>query len=261
MTYVFDYYDDLILFLKMKVNCPAVIAGDLKRYKSLGINKITSLEFGRYSWWAYEFNMTAYAALTWDTSVDWNAILADMCAKLYPANPDAMRHFYKKLEEASFHLLTFCGYRYGDNECCDIRTLMANSAEFSEFHAEGIRKAGEIFWECLTLLDALEPAKSFFEEERVRHQKLILLISAKQARATFLDFSVRIMHAKSGGDLKAMNAMIDEAMTIESEMEEWIKGIPFYIKGVAGGKAFFEKHLCNDTFRVYRRTRRVINAQ
>jgi hypothetical protein len=87
----------------------------------------------------------------------------------------------------------------------------------------------------------------------------MMTISIWQSRATYLDTLTRQQFAKGVRDLTILNGWIDEAMAIEAKEEEWIKGIPFYIKGMSGGNSIYER-MCNDNWRMYRRTRRIVNA-
>jgi hypothetical protein len=245
----------MILYEKMKINLPGVIKEDLQQYKAAGVNKITSLMFGRYSWRAYEFNMLAFARLSWNTNADYTADLKEMCADLYPANSTRMKRFYDDLEEASYNLLTFCGY---DGNANDIRNLNIQPLEFFTEHVDNIEKANRILNGCVKIIDTClaEPTVGGAERKRLELQAMFTGITADESKAIFLQMKARLLKEQGTADRSVIEKMFDDAMEIETKMEEWIKLIPFDIKGVAGGESIFEKHLCNDMFRIYRSMKR-----
>jgi hypothetical protein len=249
----------MILYLKMKTNFPETIQEDLVAYKEAGVTKITSLMFGRYSWLAYEFNMLSFAKLSWNTGFDHDELLKEMCANLYPVCSDLLHDYYKKVEMASFYMFSFDGY---EDDVNDIRNLKIQPQEYFEQHVEYIRKSHDLYVGSDEIIsDCLKnPDIGAAEKRRLELQALISDISAKESRAVYFQMKARLLKEKGHEDIAELEEMMDNAMDVETKMEEWIRTIPFDVKGVAGGESIFEKHLCNDMFRIYRSMKRRILA-
>jgi hypothetical protein len=255
-AYAFEYYDDMILFEKMKTNFPAVIREDLRGYRDAGVDKVTSLMFGRYSWRAYEFNMLAFAKLAWDIEADHTAWLKEMCAALYPANATRMRRYYDDLETASSYLLAFCGYEGNVN---DIRNLEPRPVEWFAEHLERIREANRLFLACQKTIEAClaDPSAGEAERARLAIQALFVGLSERESRAVGLQMNARLLKLQGGRqDLAALGGLFDEAIAIEDAMASEFRAVPLATKGVAGGASIFEDHLCGDMAKIFRSMRR-----
>ncbi len=109
-AYMMEYYMDLILFSNMKTVLPSTISGDLRRYYEQGMRSISSLDFGPYSWYAYDINYFVYARCAWDVEADAAALVREAAESVYPDHAVDMEGYFSEAEEASGSWLSFCGY-------------------------------------------------------------------------------------------------------------------------------------------------------
>ncbi len=155
---VFEYYADALLYGSLAVPLHHVIAEDLGFYESLGIGRVQSLMFGRFSRWAYPLNMYAFARLAWDTEADVDQITRDFCQASFGEAADPMRRVSNILEEGMRQVAT-----YGD-----IKQPWRSEASPRTMH-ERILAAVDV------LAMAREPmAKARQEVEDTRMESLVL---------------------------------------------------------------------------------------
>jgi Glycosyl hydrolase family 67 N-terminus. len=249
-TYVFEYYDDMILFRKMKINIPEIIVKDLKEYKNAGVNKITSLMFGRYSWWAYEFNMFVYAKAVWEVDYDYQKGLTDFCKRLFPGIEKEMIEYYIMLEQASKGILSFCEYDF----VLDLRDIPPQALDFYLNHMEQINKSINVLYECSSMLQGLIEKSKGEQKIKLMREKFIVEVSARDANATYYQMLGRYKYAKGGCEEKEnMKIDLEKAISFLNEIKEMMETIPYSVKGNAGGKSLFIEHLCNDMVKFLKR--------
>jgi len=252
-TYTFDYYDDLILFRKMKINIPKVISEDLNDYRKLGVSKVSSLMFGRYSWWAYEINMFVFARASWDTGFDYGQALQEWCTALYPSVSAQMTGFYAAVETASYGMLTFCGYQ---GPISDLRNIPPVELEFYDKHMAGIRQSIEVFERNLALLEGLAPKCDGAEKTRLDAQCAIIRITIGEAKSISNMMRGRYVYKREGdaaGD--EMRSRLQTAIDFLQDSKRLIEAVPYVMKGIAGGQSIFVDHLCNDQINFLTRLR------
>ena len=140
-AYIMEYYMDLILYSNMKTVLPHTIAEDLKRYYAQGARMISSLEFGPYSWYAYDLNYYVYARCTWNVEADPGTLTAAAMKQVYPGFADEMTQYFAEAEGASGNWLSFCGY----TAIFDIRDCYTTEGheEFYQRHIELAEQALE----------------------------------------------------------------------------------------------------------------------
>ncbi|HXN84604.1 MAG TPA: DUF4838 domain-containing protein [Candidatus Binataceae bacterium] len=105
--HVFEYYADAILFGGLGFATPAVIARDLRAYKALGIDSISSMTFGAYSVLAYPVNLEAFVRGTRSPDFSPNKVLADCAANRHPQAAEALGKAYRAIEKAAALVLDF----------------------------------------------------------------------------------------------------------------------------------------------------------
>jgi len=100
-AHVFEYYADAILFGGLGFATPAIIARDLRCYRSLGITSISCLTFGAYSVMAYPVNLEAFARASTNPDFEGDAALLDTAAGRHPQCSPQMTTAYRAIERAS----------------------------------------------------------------------------------------------------------------------------------------------------------------
>ncbi|MHB1485272.1 MAG: DUF4838 domain-containing protein [Saccharofermentanales bacterium] len=178
-AYIMEYYADMILFNKMATDFSPTIAGDLKAYHKLGINKINCLMFNKYSWWAYKASMFFYNRLCWNVDADIST--KDYAAYLYGKNGPKMQNILDSIRETSRQIFQFCEY----DILFDIRIVPAQSKDFYKKHLTDIEKAIESFDEMMkTINDIIEKETDRVIISRLEELRIILFITGKEAQAT-----------------------------------------------------------------------------
>src|SRR5208337_5022700 len=99
--HVFEYYADAILFGGLGFATPAIVAADLRAYRSLGITSISCLTFGAYSAMAYPVNLEAFVRASRDPGFEPDATLAGTAAGRHPRGAPEMAAAYRAVERAS----------------------------------------------------------------------------------------------------------------------------------------------------------------
>jgi len=99
--HVFEYYADAILFGGLGFATPAVVARDLRAYRSLGITSISCLTFGAYSVMAYPVNLEAFVRGSRDPDFEPDTTLVDVSVGRHPRCAPEMAAAYRAVERAS----------------------------------------------------------------------------------------------------------------------------------------------------------------
>lgn len=182
-TYAMEYYMDVILFSNMKTVLPTVIAQDLKRYYSLGIRKITSLDFGAYSWYAYDINFAVFARLAWDVEADTESVFRQVIAETYPFHTTEMERYYQEAERASGLWLSFCGY----TATFDIRDCYTAKGHetFYRHHTALVEQALEQTDHLIHLLTLLLQNAMGQEALRLQVEKDVQTVTREELRAVY----------------------------------------------------------------------------
>jgi hypothetical protein len=242
-VYTIEYYTDMILFSKMQMFNPQVIANDLTQYKETGVNKMGTLAFLRYSWWAYAFNMYVFAKGTWNNDFDYAKGLNEFCEKLYPKDFKNMLTYYSLLEQASFGIFTFCGY---NEPLGDIRNIPPQAPEFYKKHIGQIKESISKLEQCATLLDEILESSNDSEGNQLKHERQLLQITIKEAQATYYFMLGRYkLHQGEISDIEEFYEDMDKVITIKNELKSLIEIVPMDVKG-CGGMDPFVAHLCDD---------------
>ena len=100
-AHVFEYYADAILWGGLAFATPAIIARDLRCYRSLGITSISCLTFGAYSVMAYPVNLEAFVRASINPDFDGDAALLDTASSRHPQCSPQMTTAYRAIERAS----------------------------------------------------------------------------------------------------------------------------------------------------------------
>ena len=139
--HVFEYYADAILFCGLGFATPAVVARDLRAYRSLGITSISCLTFGAYSAMAYPVNLEAFVRGSRDPDFEPATTLVDISSGRHPRCAPEMAAAYRAVERASKLCLD-----YGDV----MRLLMPSE--------KAVRKRDELREAALTFNEAIAAA-------------------------------------------------------------------------------------------------------
>jgi len=139
--HVFEYYADAILFCGLGFATPAVVARDLRAYRSLGVTSISCLTFGAYSAMAYPVNLEAFVRGSRDPDFEPATTLADISSGRHPRCAPEMAAAYRAVERASKLCLD-----YGDV----MRPLMPSE--------KAVRKRDELREAALTFNEAIAAA-------------------------------------------------------------------------------------------------------
>jgi hypothetical protein len=99
--HVFEYYADAILFGGLGFATPAVVARDLRAYRSLGITSVSCLTFGAYSVMAYPVNLEAFVRGSRNPDFEPDATLVDSAVGRHPQCSPEMAASYRAIERAS----------------------------------------------------------------------------------------------------------------------------------------------------------------
>ena len=99
--HIFEYYADAILFGGLGFATPAIVASDLRAYRSLGITSVSCLTFGAYSVMAYPVNLEAFIRGSRDPGFEPHATLVGTAAGRHPRCAAEIAAAYDAVERAS----------------------------------------------------------------------------------------------------------------------------------------------------------------
>jgi len=139
--HIFEYYADAILFGGLGFATPAIVAGDLRAYRRLGLTSISCLTFGAYSVMAYPVNLEAFVRGSRDPDFDPEAITAETAAGRHPRCSSEMAAAYRAVERAS-------------KLCLDYADVMSPVMP----PAKAVRKRDELQEAALTFNEAIAAA-------------------------------------------------------------------------------------------------------
>lgn len=103
--HAFEYYADAILFGGIATATPAIIARDLRAYRSLGLDSVSCLTFGQHSVLAYPVNLETFARATRSPDFDAGLTAFDFAAARHPACAAEMADAYRAIARASAWIL------------------------------------------------------------------------------------------------------------------------------------------------------------
>src|SRR5690606_12299658 len=231
------------LFRKMKIHIPETIVADLRAYKHAGVNKVTSLMFGRYSWWAYEYGTYLFARASWNTGCEHTSIVHSYCEARYPSNADAMLAYYRDIEKASRLLLAFCEY----DEVYDLRYIPVQDPAFYARHIEQIREAVGLYEKHVDALAALAEHGEALEKSSLKRELELLKITLEEARAVY--YQMLGLYEYEHSEEKNQSLFferLDMAIQHIANTKDAIADVPFEMKGNAGWKSLYVDHMCGD---------------
>ena len=228
-TYIFEYYADYILFMQLAIFSPTVIEKDLKEYLDLGINKVSCLMFGRYSWWAYAGNMYVYANLAWNVDFDHARAFSEQNRMFFSGCVDFADKYLRLLERASNNMQAFCKY---DDSMADLRNIPPVDLPFNKAHIKLVTHAAGIY----RMLDSMAKTEIYFAEEDVQRERLhetwlSMHLSAIEADAIRLQM-LGLYHLEKG-EIEKGNKLLEECIELRISNAEWFtKNVPLTLRGV-----------------------------
>ena len=107
---VMEYYNDCVLFRQLPMPLYSVIGDDVKLYRELGINRITSLTFQTYSEWAYGPNYYVLGKSLWRGQGDKDDIKEYLNA-VYGPSAETMKEYFDLLFELCSTAMETCEYK------------------------------------------------------------------------------------------------------------------------------------------------------
>ncbi len=142
--HVFEYYADAILFGGLSFATPAVIAADLRCYRSLGLESVSCLTFGAFSALAYPVNLEAFVRGSCDLSLAAAVVPIEVATARHPRCAADMSSAYQAIARASHLVLD-----YGD-VVLPLKNALANR----------LNKRGELARAARIFSDAVAAADS-----------------------------------------------------------------------------------------------------
>lgn len=242
--YAMEYYTDLILYRKMAIHLPQIISDDLQGYSQAGVSKVSTLVFGRYSWWSYGWNQYIFARKAWNLGFNHEETLLDFCRLAYPSNSREMVDYFGQMEAASRGLLSFCEY----TEVYDLRNIPAQKLPFYQKHIQGIGESIRLYDHWLTRLTSISTEGSAAESEqaRLRSEMSILKITLLEAQALYEQMAG--LYEYEVGDRSnpdELAARLNKAIDYINATREAIQDVPISTKGISGEITFVQE-LCHD---------------
>jgi hypothetical protein len=230
-TYIFEYYADMILFRQLAIHSPELIAKDLKDYISAGVDKISCLMFGKYSWWAYPFNMYAFAKLSWNIDWDYSYGVKEYSRLMFANQADAIEQYLALIERASGMMQAFC--EYGDN-IDDLRNIPPQAPEFNKWHIELIGEAVDLYKKAEKLIDDVLSSVDASLKDRLIKEKYLIAYTIPEAEAIYCQMMGRYLYFISGqADKKALEYWMDKAIEYRVDLaEQYEKNISKVLCGV-----------------------------
>jgi hypothetical protein len=142
--HIFEYYADAILFGGLAFATPAIVARDLRAYRSLGIDSVTCLTFGAYSVLAYPANLETFVRCASDVNSDPDAARDETAAGRHPRCAPAMAAAYRAVERASRMALDYADVMHPVMPPEKARRKRAELAQAGAALREAIAAAGAI---------------------------------------------------------------------------------------------------------------------
>lgn len=242
-TYVFDYSGDVILFTKMKMVLTKVTVDDLRHYRTLGIRNAAALMFGRFSWWAYATNLYVFAQTAWNADFNAEAHLRELYANFYPDCFETMLEYDALMEQASYGMLTFCGY---EGFIDALRNIPPQNYEFHRAHIERVQVSIAQYAQGLAMLERLLEDAAGAQKQRLTDEKNILLITLKEAESIYYQMQGRYLYAIGDSEgVAQFEAYMDKAIALKNEIKQLFQSIPVEVKGACEDRIFLS-HLCDD---------------
>lgn len=242
-SYVFEYYGDLILYVKNKTNFAHTISSDIKAYIKNGIRKVTTLCFGAYSNWAYPLNIFVFARHSWNSELNVEDTI-ELFSKGLGFNGSDYIKYLDLIEKASVQTYAFCGYgiQFGD-----IRVLPIEPVEYYKEHIEKIQKAIELLAKAEELLNKMISRANVKNVDHLKAESVIIKITQLETEAIYTRMYSRYMNKVYPGKLSSFELQQygEKVVELQKQMIEIIKTVPLEIKGTVGNKTF-PNHLCEE---------------
>ncbi|GGD89807.1 DUF4838 domain-containing protein [Paenibacillus nasutitermitis] len=256
-TYVFDYYADMILFNKMKFSIPKVIVEDLRHYKSMGITKSAALMFGQYSWWAYSTNLYVYAKAAWNTAYEVEDSLTAFYEHCYLGLHALMPDYHARIKQASYGMLTFCGYTGLED---GLRNIPPQWQSFQLKHIRQIEESVDIYASCLAILEEAVGIASEREKQWLADEILLLRISQFEAESIYYQMLGRYAYVlEENKDPALYENYMNRAIARKQEQKPLLRSLSAGIGGTSEDDIFLS-HLCDDQIHFINDLKKITNA-
>lgn len=221
---IFEYYFDMILFVKMARMDAHVIAQDLRDYKSLGISSVTGLGFGQYTFWECDINYYVYARHIFDTSLNIEDTVAEYL-ELVPAPKEKYAQYLNLMERYSQEIFALCGYL---KTYADIRVIRFN--EYFPKHIEKIKKSKQYLLEAISLMQEMYAEN---QNKFLAHQLELLEITRLETEAILQRMSIRWENHCEGTTPERIEKLY-AVKDIYAELKEYMSQLSQAIFGSVG---------------------------
>ena len=243
----FEYYADMILYVKNETNFARTIADDIKAYKAAGLRKIAPLSFDNYSTWAYGLNSYVFARHSWDSTLD-----VDDTIKKYSDGigfeDDSYVDYLSLIESASASTYAYCGY---GRQYADIRELPLEPIAYYGEHVEKLEQSLIILGQARLELDEMILGANMETEDFLEAEDSLLTITTLETEAMYKRMLARYLNKTQPGVYSKAElwALGNKVIENQEAMKVIIAGIDNGLKGVIG-TVTFPGHLCDDQINV-----------
>jgi hypothetical protein len=235
-SYAFEYYGDMVLYVKCQTNFARTIAKDINAYKNNGIRKIAVLSFGQYSTWAYALNLYVFAKHAWDGTLDVGKTIKQFSDGM-GFEDNGFVDYLSLIEQASSDTFAFCGYarQYGD-----IHELQLVPLGYYGEHINKIDHSLLLLGEARRQLDALIAKSNPKTAAFLRYEDILLKITQLETEAIHARMYSRYMNNISPGKLtyQQLQAYGQKVIDNEKLMMDMISKVPVEVKGQISLKTF-----------------------
>jgi hypothetical protein len=205
-AHVFEYYADAILFCGLGFATPALIARDLRAYRSLGINSISCLTFGAYSVMAYPVNLEAFVRGSINPDFDPDATLLDTAAGRHPQCSPEMAAAYRAVERASKLCLDYA----------DVMHLSMPRPKAARKRIE-LARAADTFNEAIGAADRISPTALADAEKELWRYSRDVAAGLSDYLAAREDHSERV--ARGEAAIAKLTSAIDHIRKIDTDIK------------------------------------------
>ncbi|MFI4913138.1 MAG: DUF4838 domain-containing protein [Sedimentisphaeraceae bacterium JB056] len=248
-SYIFEYYGDLILYVKNKTIFSRTIAGDIRAYANNGIRKMTTLCFGAYSVWAYPVNIFTYAKHCWNSDLDVNGTVK-LFAKGLRLDGDDYIEYLELVQRADSKTYAFCGY---EMQFGDIRVLPVEPLKYYGEHVSKIKEALQLLSQAEGVLERIAEGIAPEISDYLKYESIMLKITKLETESIYYRMHARYLNKIDAGSVSKheLAKCCKKVIDLQNEMKSIIQDVPLEIKGTVGSKTF-PVHLCSEQIDIMR---------
>lgn len=183
-AHTFEYYFDQVLFRGLYPFLPETILGDMRVYRSRGIETHLSLQVAGPAI-APEFNMLVFAQAHWNESLTPEGFIDWLAPKICPENPAPWQQYLRRRAAAFAKAMRFCGHATGNS--LDYRWLPETDGAFGKEMARVYAEASRDLAQAAHELAAQKPGMP---------DRVAALADKEIGRARFESAELFVMHCQ-----------------------------------------------------------------